>query len=244
MKRIVTAWLAAAALSACTLMPHYQRPQSPVSDRWPADAGAPTAAASAAAPGVTPGAAQPGVSADQIGWREFFTDPRLQRLVEIALENNRNLRIAVLNVAASEAQFRVQRGNLFPAISATGSELAERIPANGGIPLGGAGASGGGTVVPSGPAAITFHEYAAGLGFTNYELDLFGRQRSLTTQAFEQYLAQSESRRSTQISLVAEVASDYFAVLAVSNVCYFFFCFLYLFLPYFRVVSLFFYRAP
>jgi multidrug efflux system outer membrane protein len=207
MKRIVTAWLAAAALSACTLMPHYQRPQSPVPDRWPADA--PTAAASAAAPGVTPGAAQPGVSADQIGWRDFFTDPRLARLIEIALENNRNLRIAVLNVSASEAQFRIQRGNLFPAISATGSGVVEKPPANGALPLGGVGGSGG-----SGTGATTLRYYSAGIGFTNYELDLFGRQRSLTTAAFEQYLAQSETHRSTQISLVAEVASDYLAVLA------------------------------
>jgi outer membrane protein, multidrug efflux system len=220
MKRLVIAVFAGAVLSACTLMPHYQRPHSPVPNNWPADAVSPSAASAApsatsAAPGATtPGARSAEISADQIGWREFFTDPRLQRLVEIALENNRNLRIAVLNVAASEAQFRVQRGNLFPAISATGSQLAERIPANGSIPVGGAGASSGGTVVPTGPAAITFHEYTAGIGFTNYELDLFGRQRSLTTQAFEQYLAQSESRRSTQISLVAEVASDYFAVLA------------------------------
>jgi len=68
--------------------------------------------------------------------------------------------------------------------------------------------------VPSGPTASTLHYYSAGIGFTSYELDLFGRERSLTTQAFEQYLAQSESRRSTQISLVAEVATDYFALLA------------------------------
>jgi multidrug efflux system outer membrane protein len=214
MKRILTAWLAAAALSACTLMPHYQRPQSPVSDRWPADAGAPMTAASAAGPGVTPGAAQPGVSADQIGWRDFFTDPRLARLIEIALDNNRNLRIAVLNVSASEAQFRIQRGNLFPAISATGSGVLEKLPANGALPLGGVGGSGGSSLVPSGTGATTFRYYSAGIGFTNYELDLFGRQRSLTTAAFEQYLAQSETRRSTQISLVAEVASDYLAVLA------------------------------
>jgi outer membrane protein, multidrug efflux system len=203
MKSRVIASIAVAALSACTFMPHYQRPASPVPDRWPADA-----------VGAS-GATSPDVSPDQIGWRDFFTDPRLQRLVEIALENNRNLRIAVLNVAASEAQFRVERGNLFPAISATGSGLAERLPPNGALPLGGVGGSGGSsTKVPSGSAATTFHSYTAGIGFTNYELDLFGRERSLTTQAFEQYLAQSESRRSTQISLVAEVATDHFAVLA------------------------------
>ena len=199
MKRIVTVWLATAALSACTLMPHYQRPQSPVPDRWPADAGDAAAAASASN------------FADQIGWSDFFTDPRLQRLVEIALDNNRNLRIAVLNVAASEAQFRVERGNLFPAISASGSEVVERLPA-GAFPPGGVAGSGG--AAPTGAGGTTYRYFSAGIGFTNYELDLFGRERSLTTKAFEQYLAQSEGRRSTQISLVAEVATDYFAVLA------------------------------
>ena len=202
MKHLVWTLLAAAALSACTLMPHYHRPQSPVADRWPADAG------------DTNATAAPEASADQIGWRDFFTDPRLERLIEIALENNRNLRIAVLNVAASEAQFRVERGNLFPAISASGSGLVERLPANGAIPLGGNTGSNTSPKIPSGPEATTFHFYTAGIGFTNYELDLFGRERSLTTAAFEQYLAQSESRRSAQISLVAEVATDYFSVLA------------------------------
>src|SRR5882762_11280579 len=218
MKRTPISLLAASVLSACTLMPHYQRPHSPVSDRWPADT-AETAAGAAAAPspGITaPPAGAEGrtVSADQIGWRDFFTDARLQRLIEFALENNRNLRIAVLNVTASEAQFRIQRGTLFPGISATGSELAERLPANGAIPLRGLGGSGGSALAPGSSGATTLRYYTAGIGFTNYELDLFGRQRSLTTQAFEQYLAQSESRRSTQISLVAEVASDYLAVLA------------------------------
>src|SRR5579862_7117971 len=211
MRRLVIALLAATPLGACTMMPHYERPQSPVPNRWPADTPA-SAAGAVAAPGAD--AVPPTVSADQIGWRDFFTDPRLQRLIVIALENNRNLHIAVLNVSASEAQFRIERGNLFPAISATGSGLAERLPANGGIPLGEAGGSSGSALVPSGAGATTFRYYSAGIGFTNYELDLFGRQRSLTTAAFEQYLAQSETRRSTQISLVAEVAGDYIAVLA------------------------------
>lgn len=109
-------------LSACTLMPHYRRPQSPVAEQWPADTGNPR------------GAAATGVSADEIGWKDFFTDPRLQSLVQIALANNRNLRVAVLNVAASQAQFRIERGNLFPAIAATGSGLVDKLPANGAAP--------------------------------------------------------------------------------------------------------------
>src|SRR4029077_16863723 len=124
MKRTVLTLLIAAAVSACTLMPHYQRPQSPAPEHWPADAAALTAAepAAPAAGSAAPQALQPygdsaKVSADRIGWDDFFTDPGLERLIDIALANNRNLRIAVLNVAASEAQFRIQRGSLFPPIS-------------------------------------------------------------------------------------------------------------------------------
>ena len=208
MRLTALALLATTWLSACTLTPHYEQPPLPVSRSWPEDtrSSGDRAEAAQALPEV-------GVlRADQIGWHDFFTDPRLARLVEIALQNNRNLRVAVLNVAASEAQFRVQRGNLFPAISATGSGLAEKLAAGSGIPPGG-GAGSGGPQLPA-SESVTVHSYSAGIGFTNYELDLFGRQRSLTTQAFETYLAQSETRRGTQISLVAEVASDYFAVLA------------------------------
>jgi outer membrane protein, multidrug efflux system len=197
MKRTLAVFLAAAALSACTLMPHYERPPSPVPDGWPADAPV----------------AQNDNRAAQIGWQDFFTDPRLARLIEIALENNRNLRIAVLNVAASQAQFRVQRGVLFPTISASGSEIVEKLPTNGALSLGSLG-GGSAPLLPTGARSSTFRYFSGGIGFTNYELDLFGRERSLTTEAFEQYLSQSESRRSTQISLVSEVAAEYFTVLA------------------------------
>jgi multidrug efflux system outer membrane protein len=211
-KRITLSLVVPAILGACTLMPHYTRPDSPAPNRWPADTATGTAEADAAADQT--GARAPAVRAAEIGWNVFFEDPRLKRLIRIALDNNRNLRVAVLSVEASQAEFRVQRGNLFPAISANGSELAERLPANGALPLGGLGGSQSNLAVPTGGSATTFHYFSAGIGFTNYELDLFGRQRSLTSEAFEQYLAQTESRRSTQISLVSEVATDYFAVLA------------------------------
>jgi len=220
MKRLIISLITASVLSACTLAPHYRRPESPVPDRWPSDtvAGNTTGSADASASGQPSrsGIGDPSLTADQIGWRDFFTDPELQHLIEIALENNRNLRIAVLNVAASEAEYRVQRGALFPAISASGSGLVENLPANATVPLSGLGGAGssGSALGPGGSSGGTIHFYNAGIGFTSYELDLFGRERSLTTQAFEQYLAQSETRRSTQISLVSEVATAYFAVLA------------------------------
>jgi multidrug efflux system outer membrane protein len=206
MRRLVST-LVVVTLSACTLMPHYNRPASPVADHWPVDAtGATDSAASATASRQ--------IAADQVGWRDFFTDARLQHLIEIALGNNRNLRVAVLDVAASQAQFRVQRGELFPTITATGSGFTERLPPNGAIPLSGVSGAGGNSLVPSGSSGETFRYYSAGIGFTNYELDLFGRQRSLSTAAFEQYLAQGDTRRSAQISLIGEVAGDYLAILA------------------------------
>jgi multidrug efflux system outer membrane protein len=233
MKHLVLAGLCAALMSACTLMPHYQQPASPVPNRWPADAQNPQAQRSASLSSQNPDASTGAhasqmsasapqtfdgpspVSADKIGWRDFFLDSRLQRLIAIALENNRNLRIAVLNVSASEAQFRIQRGALFPSISASGAETVEKLPSNGALSLGSlGGSSSGAPLLPTGSSASIFRYFNAGVGFTNYELDLFGRQRSLTTEAFEQYLAQRETRRGTQIGLIGEVATDYITVLA------------------------------
>ncbi|HWS66348.1 MAG TPA: TolC family protein [Steroidobacteraceae bacterium] len=149
MKRLIISLITASVLSACTLAPHYRRPESPVPDSWRSDtaAGNTTGSVDAAASGQPSrsGIGDPSRTADQIGWRDFFADPRLQHLIEIALENNRNLRIAVLNVAASEAEYRVQRGALFPAISATGSGLVEKLPANASVPLSGLGGLTAGT---------------------------------------------------------------------------------------------------
>ncbi|HEX3845348.1 MAG TPA: efflux transporter outer membrane subunit [Steroidobacteraceae bacterium] len=205
MKRLLVAALAT-ALAGCTLVPSYRRPPSPVANRWPADAPAGSSAAA-------PGAGTPGMLPADIGWQEFFTDPRLERLVAIALENNRNLRIAVLNIEASQAELRIQRAPLFPSISVTGAGLIEKLPRNGGFAPGTDGGGLGTSLAAATPGAI-LHEYSAGLGFSSYLLDLFGRERSLTQEAFEQYLAQRYNRRSVEISLVSEVASDYFSVLA------------------------------
>ena len=203
MMRWMLAALAGIGLSACTMMPHYRRPELPVSTSWPQDAQPPAQQHVEAVP------------AAEIGWNEFFTDARLRRLIEIALNDNRNLRVAVLNVAASEAQYRIQRGVLLPGVSLSGSGVVEKIPANGSTPLAGTtgGGSGATSVQVSGSPGTIFRYYTAGVGITNYELDLFGRERSLTSQAFEQYLSSAENRRGTQISLVAEVATDYFSLL-------------------------------
>jgi multidrug efflux system outer membrane protein len=200
--------LAGTMLGGCSLIPNYERPVPPVASTFPdgpayqADPGKPQA-----------------VSADALGWRNFFSDPALQRLIDIALHNNRDLRVAVLNIEAAQAQYRIQHSDLFPHIDLNGAGQFERIPGNtavafSGTPGVGTGSTGASSVASTGNQAITFRNFTAGIGFTNYELDLFGRVRSLSQQAFEQYLGETETRRSAQISLIAEVAGAYFAVLA------------------------------
>jgi multidrug efflux system outer membrane protein len=184
----------ATLLGACTLEPHYHRPPAPV-------------------PALEGGTAGGTVAAD-IGWREFFPDPQLQQLVALALTNNRDLRVAALNVQSAQAQYRIQHAPLFPTVDASAVEQVQHIPLGvleAEFPSAAAGGAGGGPL-PSG--GITVRTYDVGVGFTNYELDLFGRIRSLSHAALQQYFSSGETRRSVQLTLVAEVATAYVAVLA------------------------------
>jgi outer membrane protein, multidrug efflux system len=180
-----------ALLGACTLEPHYHRPPSPV-------------------PALQGGTAGDTVAAD-IGWREFFPDPQLQQLIESALTNNRDLRVAALNVQSAQAQYRIQRADLFPTVDASAVEQVQHIPIRvltSGLPpavLAGAG--------PLPTNGVTEHTYNVGVGFTNFELDLFGRLRSLNHAALQQYFSSGETKRSVQLTLVAEVATAYLTVL-------------------------------
>ena len=182
-------------IAACTLAPHYQRPKAPVSASWNSE----------------PKAPEGGGGAAHLGWREFFPDVREQQLVELALANNRDLRVAALNVRAAEAQYRIQRAGLFPSIDATGIEQIEKLPA-GVNPS--ATAGGGGSATGAGTGGLVTRYFNAGLGFTAYELDFFGRVRSLDRAAYEQYQGYEESRRSNQISLIAEVVNAYLVIAA------------------------------
>jgi multidrug efflux system outer membrane protein len=185
MIRPALALLAGLALAACTLEPAYLRPAPPVPAAFPT------------------GPAYPAANGDgaTAGWREVYADPRLKAVVEQALANNRDLRIAVANIAASRAQFQVQRADLFPSVAATAGATYGREPLS---------ALTGGV----GSGHIDEHQYSAGIGFSAYELDLFGRVRSLTKAAQEQYFATEEARRTAQISLIAEVASDWLTLAA------------------------------
>jgi outer membrane protein, multidrug efflux system len=172
-------------LHGCTMAPDYRQSDPPVADHLPAadDTGDKLLAASDA---VT-------VSAE-LGWRDYFTDPRLQQLITSALVHNRDLRASALTVEAFQAQYRIRRSALFPAVTADGVGSKQRT-------LNGSG-------------YLTGEVYAASVGITAYELDLYGRVRSLKDQALEQYLAMEENHRSARISLVAEVARAYLTWLA------------------------------
>jgi len=180
---IGVAWLCLAC--ACTMEPRYRAPALPVPDQWPIPA------TTAAAPAPAPDAKL--VAARDIGWRDFFIDTRLQQLIAAALANNRDLRVAVLNIERARAQYRIQRAAELPSIDATGSFTREKLP----------------PAETFGTTSFTGNIFQGGVGISAYEIDLFGRVRSLTHGALEQYLAQEQARRAAQLSLIAEVASAY-----------------------------------
>lgn len=169
--------LAIALIGGCSFMPDNRQPSAPV----PARIGEGNVTA---------------VALDAIAWRDFFSDDRLRQVIGLALEHNRDLRIAALNIEKARAQYGIQKAELFPAIGAEGGQSAQRLP--GDLSL---------TREP-----MISRQYTATIGFTAYELDFFGRIRSLNTQALELYLGSEEARRSAQISLVAEVARAWLAL--------------------------------
>jgi outer membrane protein, multidrug efflux system len=132
------------------------------------------------------------VAAADLGWHQFFEDPRLQRLIEIALKNNRDLRLAALRVEQTRAQYRIQRAELYPGVEGHADYTRQRFS---------------GAVTTFGGGSI-FTTWNLDVG-ASYELDLFGRIRSLKREALEKYLSTEEARKSAQISLVAEVATEY-----------------------------------
>jgi multidrug efflux system outer membrane protein len=169
------------------MAPHYERPAAPVPSAWPSG---PAYKDAAGKPAEKPVA--------DIPWAEFFVDPQLRRTISLALDNNRDLRVAALNIERSRAQYQIRRADLFPRVDAGADANFQRVP---------------GDFTGSGQAK-TLHQYTVGLGVSSYELDLFGRVRSLKDQALEQYLATEQARRSVQISLVAETAADWLALAA------------------------------
>lgn len=175
----------AAVLSGCTMMPKYQQPVSPVAAAWPTGTAYPAQGAQ-------------GTPAAEIAWRDYFADERLKQLIALALANNRDLRVAALNIDKARAQYRIERAALLPSVAAGASQNAQRTADK--LSVGGQGA--------------VNRQYGVNLGVAAWEIDLFGRVRSLSEAALQTYLGTEEARASVQIALVAEVANAYLTLMA------------------------------
>jgi multidrug efflux system outer membrane protein len=181
--------LVAIFVAGCTTMaPDYTRPAFPVPASWPEEGVAYRDATEQT--GIPP--------VCELAWRDFFANEKLQKVIELALEHNRDLRVATLNIERARAQCRIRRADLLPAVNISGQGSATRTPAE----------------LSTTGKRETFEEYSLGAGVSSYEFDFFGRVRSLKEQALQKYFATEEARRSAQIILVADVATAYYNLAA------------------------------
>ncbi|HEX8613245.1 MAG TPA: efflux transporter outer membrane subunit [Telluria sp.] len=180
MTRLTPLALALALAGCASMAPKYERPAAPVAAAFPAPAFAQPPMNSASTE-----------AASSIAWQRFFADTRLKQLIELALANNRDLRVAILNIEQARAQYQIRRADRLPSLNL--SVAGNRSP---------------------GPDDSITSLYTAGIGVSSFELDLFGRVRSLSDAGLAQYLATEEARKSTHISLVASVANAYLSLLA------------------------------
>ena len=173
----LTALAAALLLGGCmSFIPAYERPAAPVAPAY--------------APELMPAGGSAATAAAEIEWQSYFADARLKRLIEIALQNNRDLRVAVLNIEQARATYQIRRADELPSVGA--GLTAQRQAVGGGL----------------------VNSYAVGLAVTGYELDFFGRVRALSQSALSSYMATEEARKTVQITLVAAVANTHLSLLA------------------------------
>lgn len=174
-------------LCGCSMAPKYIQPQAPIPVQWPQGDAYIDTQAMAGAPTVP-----------ELRWEIFFADQQLLKIIEMALNNNRDLRLAALNVERARALYGIQRAELFPAVHAVGAGGKQRRSAD--------------LIGPGDPRTI--EQYSVDLGIAAWEIDFFGLIRSLKDQALEEYLATEQARRSAQIALMAEVARAYLTLAA------------------------------
>jgi multidrug efflux system outer membrane protein len=182
MRKLLAVLLSGVALAGCTLEPHYVRPTPAAPQTWPVG-------------GAYPAASAPALPS--VNYRDVFKDPHLQAIIGLAIANNRDLQIAMANVTIARSQYRVQRAQLLPRIEATAgaNETHGRAAAS---QTNGAASQG-----------TTSRSYDADIGFSSFELDLFGRLRSLSHAAQQQYLASEAGVHAARLTLVAETADAY-----------------------------------
>jgi len=169
------------AAAGCTLQPKYERPAPPLPPDW-----------------TTGNPSMTQANATDRDWKEVIVDPPTRRLVELALDNNRDLRAAALRIYQLQAHYQVERANLFPKIDGFAKAEYVRTPGS----------------LTTNKDPKTYRAYTVGVGFSNYELDFFGRLRSLKDKALEEYLSSESSHKSIELSLVASTAAQYLTVVA------------------------------
>jgi multidrug efflux system outer membrane protein len=183
-RKLLLVWVLI-CFGGCTLVPKYSRPEAPVPADWPKGPAYKETAAAAKAP-----------AASEVQWRQFFTDPGLQKVIGTALENNRDLKVAALNVERARNLYRIQRNELLPRVETGVTASKQRVTISGQTGL------------------VTVQQFSVNLGISSWELDFFGRIRSLKEKALEEFFASEQARRSTQILLVSEVANAYLTLAA------------------------------
>jgi len=176
---LLAATLCAALAGCASMAPPYQAPPLPVAAVYPADATGPVQAH-----------AQPAAA---VAWRDYFSDPALRELIELALRNNRDLRLATLRVEEARAGYRIQRASQLPAFGLDAQGARSRVP--GDLNVSGQSVVGG--------------DYEVGLGMAAWELDFWGRVRSLKAAALETWLATDAARQAATVNLIAAVADGY-----------------------------------
>ncbi|HUX65204.1 efflux transporter outer membrane subunit [Sulfuricella sp.] len=150
-----------------------------------------------------PQTAQPdGVrKAAELDWRSFFPDQKLQALIAAALEHNRDMRIAAARVEEARALYGIARADRLPNVDVAGSGQSVRTP---------------GDLSPTG-SRLTSHRYDVGFSLLSFELDFWGRVKSLNEASLASYLATEEARRALHLSLISEVANAYFTLLEMEE---------------------------
>ncbi|MDD3683346.1 MAG: efflux transporter outer membrane subunit [Desulfovibrio desulfuricans] len=188
MATFLRALLLVIMLSGCSMAPKYVRPDAPVEQNWPVAAMADVASLKSDA-GID-------IQMTNIGWRTFFVDQHLQKLIEIAIANNRDLRVACLNIARARGTYQVQRADQLPGLDATAQSSNQKTKSS-----------------STGIASVS-HTQTANVNIPSFELDFFGRIQSLKDKALEEYLSTEEALKSAQITLVSEVAKAYLTLVA------------------------------
>ena len=174
-------------LGSCTMAPEYKRSEVPIPSKLPdgipykdsKDDGSVT-------------------KVSELKWEDFFTDPKLKEVIAAALKNNRDLKLAALNVEKAMAMYGIKRSELIPTVSGSASMNKQHVPAD----------------LSTTGKAMTSTQYGANVGIASWEIDFFGRIRSLKDKALEEYMATGQACRSTQISLISSVASAYLTLAA------------------------------